>query len=90
MIPRSSTGIINLYSSSSLNISRTKSQDINTLPMIKPDPIKSLEHLTTSISAIDFHPSGEIMVGASTGKRDALKLVSHVSGQGFVKKEEKS
>lgn len=74
---RSSTGIINLYSTSSTTQSRTKSQDPSTLPILKPEPVKSLEHLTTSICAVDFHPSGEMMVGASTGKRDALKLVSH-------------
>lgn len=54
----SSTGIVNLYKGS---IGETPKG-------------KSLEHLTTSITSLAFHPSGELMVSASTTKNDALKL----------------
>jgi U3 small nucleolar RNA-associated protein 18 len=59
----SSTGIVNLYNASSVKGSEAT-------------PFKSLEHLTTPISAMAFHPAGELMVSASSSKKDALKLVS--------------
>jgi len=72
LINRSSTGIVNVYSASSLK----SSQD----PLdIRPDPLKSLEHLTTSITTLAFHPSSELLVTASKTRRDQLKLVRHLS-----------
>lgn len=62
----SSTGIVNVYSSTSLS---AKSLDI------RPDPLKSLEHLTTPITSLAFHPSSELLVTASRTKKDQLKLV---------------
>jgi len=68
---RSSTGIVNIYSASSL-----KGPD----PLeIRPDPLKSLEHLTTSITTLAFHPSSELLVTASKTRRDQLKLVRLLS-----------
>ncbi|RXK39981.1 hypothetical protein M231_02776 [Tremella mesenterica] len=63
----SSTGIVNVYSTSSL---KNDKEPIS----IRPNPIKSLEHLTTSINCMEFHPSGEILVSASGSKPGALKL----------------
>lgn len=62
----STTGIVNVYSSTSLS---AKSLDL------RPDPLKSLEHLTTPITSLAFHPSSELLVTASRAKRDQLKLV---------------
>lgn len=70
---RSSTGIVNLYSSSNL-VSRQQAT-ATFLPELRPEPYKSLEHLTTAISSLAFHPSGEMMVAASSAKRNALKMV---------------
>lgn len=66
LIFRSSTGIVNVYSASSLS---SNSLDI------RPDPLKSLEHLTTPISTLAFNPTSELLVTASKTKRDQLKLV---------------
>jgi hypothetical protein len=44
--------------------------------VLQPEPIKSLEHLTTEITALDIHPSGELLVAASKYKPKALKVVS--------------
>jgi len=63
----SSTGIVNLYNSSKL-ASASKDKEV--------EPFKSLEHLTTPITTMAFHPSGELFVSASAAKNDALKLVS--------------
>lgn len=46
------------------------------MQQIRPDPIKSLEHLTTSISSMAFHPSSQLLATASSSKRDAFRLVS--------------
>lgn len=64
---RSSTGIVNVYSSSSLN---GNSFDI------RPEPVKSLEHLTTPISSLAFNPSSELLVTGSKSKKNQLKMVS--------------
>jgi U3 small nucleolar RNA-associated protein 18 len=73
---RSSTGIINLYDTTSLaqssSSARRKESSIVTH---QPEPLKSLEHLTTGISSLAFHPSGEILVGASNSKQKLLKMV---------------
>jgi U3 small nucleolar RNA-associated protein 18 len=65
---RSSTGIVNVYSSSSLRAGPDPLE-------IRPNPLKSLEHLTTSITTLAFHPSSELLVTASKTRRDQLKLV---------------
>lgn len=44
---------------------------------------KSLEHLTTPISAATFHPSGELLATASAQKKDALRLYHLPSGTAF-------
>ena len=65
----SSTGIVNLYASVSL------ASASGSAPYLKPEPMRSLEHLTTPISSITFHRSSELLATASLSKRDALKLV---------------
>ena len=69
---RSSTGIVNVYSSSSLSSGPDPLE-------IRPNPLKSLEHLTISITTLAFHPSSELLVTASKTRRDQLKLVCPVS-----------
>lgn len=64
----SSTGIVNLYKG----------------PLGESPKGKSLEHLTTAITSLNFHPSGELMVSASTAKNDALKLYHLGSGSAFA------
>jgi hypothetical protein len=43
-----------------------------------PTCLKSLEHITTPISTIKFHPTGQLLLTASTAKQDALKLVGYI------------
>ncbi|KAL7422468.1 U3 snoRNP protein [Cryptotrichosporon argae] len=71
----SSTGIVNLYAASSLTG--------NALDL-KPTPAKSLEHLTTPISALAFHPAGQMLVSASSAKRDALRVYHLPSATAFA------
>ncbi|WWD15649.1 hypothetical protein CI109_100071 [Kwoniella shandongensis] len=73
----STTGIVNLYSSSSLTSNTTKLVDL------APEPVKSLEHLTMPIASMAFHPSSELLVTASTGRKDLLKLYHLPSGTAF-------
>ncbi|TXT04990.1 hypothetical protein VHUM_03810 [Vanrija humicola] len=71
----SSTGIVNLYRNASL---AGRSKQANGV-----EPFKSLEHLTTPISSIAFHPSDEIIASASSSKNDMLKLYHLPSGTAF-------
>jgi U3 small nucleolar RNA-associated protein 18 len=73
-VDRSTTGIVNLYTSDTLR--QSSSEGLKTLT---PEPLKSLEHLTTSISSIAWHPSSELLCTASSEKKDALRLVSQES-----------
>jgi len=43
---------------------------------ILPEPIKSLEHLTTPIVSTAFHPNTEMFLTASNTKKNQLKAVS--------------
>lgn len=69
---RSSTGIVNLYQNGTLGGAKGPIESW-----------KSLEHLTTPISDISFHPSGELLATASAQKKDALKLYHLPSGTAF-------
>ena len=68
---RSTTGIVNLYTTDSLRQSSSES-----LKTLSPEPMKSLEHLTTPISGIAWHPSSELLCIASAEKKDSLRMVS--------------
>jgi U3 small nucleolar RNA-associated protein 18 len=61
----SNNGIVNLY-------------DRHSITMTKP--FKAVENLITTISTLEFNPDGQILVVASRGKRDALRLVHLPSG----------
>ncbi|ORX39627.1 WD40-repeat-containing domain protein [Kockovaella imperatae] len=76
----SSTGIVNLYESSDL---RGKSSHNDALQHLSPEPFKSLEHLTTPITSLAFHPSSELLVTASDSKRNRLKLYHLASGSAY-------
>ncbi|ORY32090.1 WD40-repeat-containing domain protein [Naematelia encephala] len=78
----SSTGIVNLYQTSSLKADRP-GLNATSIPHIKPEPIKSLEHLTTRIDSLAFHPAGETMVVASGEKKGALKMYHVPSATAF-------
>ncbi|WWC85185.1 uncharacterized protein L201_000043 [Kwoniella dendrophila CBS 6074] len=66
----STTGIVNLYDSNTLNTSTPTDKYTE----LKPEPIKSFEQLTMSINTIAFHPSNEIMVTSSGVRKDLLKI----------------
>ncbi|BEI87660.1 uncharacterized protein CcaverHIS019_0103780 [Cutaneotrichosporon cavernicola] len=72
----SSTGIVNIYHSTTLASTRS---DANS----GVEPLKSLEHLTTPISTMAFHPSGELFVSASSAKQKQLKLYHLPTGTAF-------
>ena len=59
----SSSGVVNIYSLPSLKSSTT------------PKPEKILLNLTTVIEVMEFNPSGEALVMASTAKEGAAKIV---------------
>lgn len=64
----SNTGVVNLYDRQNFSTST------------QPKPFKTVENLVTSISSLTFNPDGQLLVIASRGKRDALKLVHLPSG----------
>jgi len=68
----SSSGVVNIYSLSSLSSNSRPTQD------------KILLNLTTEIEALAFHPSGECLAMASTVKEGAVKLVHFPSMSVFV------
>ncbi|WRT66844.1 uncharacterized protein IL334_003807 [Kwoniella shivajii] len=76
----SSTGIVNVYNSSSLTSPTGSSRGLNEF---SPEPFKSLEQLTMSITSMAFHPSNEVLVTASEGKKDLLKMYHLPSGNTF-------
>lgn len=40
-----------------------------------PTPYKSIDNLTTMVTALKFHPEGELLLGASKFKKDQLRLI---------------
>ncbi|OLL22632.1 putative U3 small nucleolar RNA-associated protein 18 [Neolecta irregularis DAH-3] len=60
----SSCGIVNVYDRRSFS-----SEERN------PKPLKTLEHLTTSINCLEFSPDGQILAMATRGKKDKLRMV---------------
>lgn len=44
-------------------------------PKLPKEPTSSVGNLTTSISKLQFHRSGEVLVAASQQKKDALRLI---------------
>ncbi|WWC69748.1 uncharacterized protein I206_103691 [Kwoniella pini CBS 10737] len=76
----SRTGIVNLYDSTSLNPINSEN---NNYSEIQPEPYKSLEQLTMSINCLSFHPSNEILVTTSEGRKDLLKMYHLPSGTAF-------
>ena len=68
-------GILSLFELDSLRISPKPGR------LIIPKPILTKMNLTTYIDTVRFHPSGEILVFASSGTTDALKILNVPSGQ---------
>ncbi|KAG5519546.1 hypothetical protein PMAC_001701 [Pneumocystis sp. 'macacae'] len=64
----SNTGIVNVYDRSLLSESN------------RPCFYKTLDHLTTSINALEFSPDGQILAIASREKRDFLRLIHFPTG----------
>merc|ERR1711933_217708 len=52
-------------------------------PRISKEPVKSIPNLVTFVDSLRFHHSGELLVGASRGKEDALKVVHMGTGTVF-------
>nr|ODN75698.1 U3 small nucleolar RNA-associated protein 18 [Cryptococcus depauperatus CBS 7841] len=75
----STTGIVSLYSTQSLSPAQSTSIPYH----LTPSPIKSLEHLTTPITSLSFHPSSQILCSASLTRKDQLKLYHLPSGTAF-------
>ncbi|WVQ71357.1 hypothetical protein IAR50_000885 [Cryptococcus sp. DSM 104548] len=73
------TGIVNLYSTSSLTPPASSSSYID----FSPSPIKSLEHLTLPTTSISFHPSSSILATSSSVRKDHLKVYHLPSGTAF-------
>ncbi|WVQ70415.1 uncharacterized protein L199_008642 [Kwoniella botswanensis] len=76
----STTGIVNIYNSTSL---ASPSSSTSKFTEFSPEPYKSLEQLTTSITSMAFHPSNEVLVTASEAKKDLLKMYHLPSGTAF-------
>lgn len=53
-------------------------------PKMSKKPTKSIDNLTTRISGLHFHHQGELMVGFSQFKKDALKVVHMATGTVFA------
>ena len=65
---RSSSGIVNIYDSTSYSLS---SSEISKTPK----PIKSIGNLTTAISSLKFNHDAQLLVMASREKKDSMRLV---------------
>lgn len=68
-------GIVNIYDRTYSN--RTSGTNIR-------KPMKTVENLITTISCLQFSPDGQLLVIASRGKRDALRLVHLPSGSVYL------
>ncbi|WVQ98446.1 hypothetical protein IAU59_005570 [Kwoniella sp. CBS 9459] len=84
----STTGIVNLYSTPSLSATASASASASSsgarkMLELSPEPVKSLEQLTMPISTMDFHPRSDVLVTASTGRKDLLKMYHLPSGTAF-------
>ena len=80
----SSSGIVNIYDRHSpafIKILNPVSTDINgtdypaPAQTARPKPLKTLDHLTTPVSTLNFSADGQLLVLSSRWKKDALKLV---------------
>ncbi|KAJ3222049.1 U3 small nucleolar RNA-associated protein 18 [Clydaea vesicula] len=75
----SSTGVVNLYSSSSCFLNTPANP--NFFPVStenlknNPSPLKAIFSLTTDINIVKFHPSSQILAISSFVKRDCLRMV---------------
>lgn len=67
----SSSGVINVY-------------DLANVMGQAPAPVKMLSHLCTSVSALAFNSSSEILATASNQIENALKLVSSLCSYRFL------
>jgi len=52
-------------------------------PHFTSTPYKSFDHLTTMVTCLKFHPEGELLLGASKFKKEALKLMHCATGTVF-------
>ncbi len=64
---RSTAGLVNVYDGSDAFSSSTT---------IHPKPLKTLQHLTTSISTLRFNHDSQLLAVASKVTKDQLRLVS--------------
>ena len=65
---RSSSGIVNIYDSTSYSLS---SSEISKTPK----PIKSIGNLTTAISSLKFNHDAQLLAMTSREKKDSMRLV---------------
>ena len=69
---RSSSGIVNIYDSTSYSLS---SSEISKTPK----PIKSIGNLTTAISSLKFNHDAQLLAMTSREKKDSMRLVRFFS-----------
>ena len=65
---RSKSGIVNVYDSAALNLP-------SSVQPAHPKPLKALGNLTTAVSSLTFNHDAQLMVTASSMKKDQLRLV---------------
>lgn len=79
LVTAQSSGVVNIYNFSSLPLNWTEhAADHLTEEFFKvhlSKPCKAVMNLTTSITAMAFHPSSQILAICSSKKKDALRLV---------------
>ncbi|KAK4991924.1 U3 snoRNP protein [Elasticomyces elasticus] len=70
----SSSGIVNVYDRRAWLAEPAKDKISSPVPT-QPKPIRTLDHLTTPVSHLNFSPDGQLLAMASRWKKDALRLV---------------
>jgi U3 small nucleolar RNA-associated protein 18 len=71
---RSNSGLVNVYDSGAYSSPEDALQPTN-----PPSPVKTLSHLTTSISTLRFNHDSQILAVASKEKKGSMRLVSRFS-----------
>ena len=78
---RSPSGVVNVYRAEDLGRSATSGFLSSSA---SPVPVKSLMHLTTKTTSLQFNSSSEVLAFASQRTRDAMRLVSAATLCGWV------
>jgi len=73
----SNSGVLNVYDRNELLVKPQGGKKADAAVEVKklPEPARSFEQLTTSVSVVTFSPDGQLMAFGSLHKKDALRLV---------------